>query len=299
MTPTRHVRCLTTGVARAPERLMAPLLAAAGRWPVLLALVNGAIHTDIERGRDAAESMCEILDELHSTGPTVLDITDDDQRHTAVARTLGVSLNRLAPAQRERYQELAVFAEDVAIPVEVLKRYWMHTSGLSAFQTRRLCQRLADLSLVTYRGDPDRVQLHDVTRAYLLGTVRHRLPTMHQTFVDAHRDLVPVRIEGGSDWPRLASEHRYLWEWLPSHLGAAGNTTELHRCLHDQLWLLGKLQHFGPAALESDLTSPTTPSAGRWPPLSARTRTSRSLGTARVAAATFASRIPPGSPPPA
>jgi len=40
--------------------------------------------------------MREILYELRATGPTALDITDTQERHTAVARTIGGSLNRLS-----------------------------------------------------------------------------------------------------------------------------------------------------------------------------------------------------------
>ena len=75
--------------------------------------------------------MREILHELRATGPTALDVTDAQERHTAVARTIGVSLSRLTPEQRDRYLELAVFGEDVAIPGPVLARYWKATGGWS------------------------------------------------------------------------------------------------------------------------------------------------------------------------
>jgi len=61
-----------------------------------------------------------------------------------------------------------VFGEDVAISAPVLRRYWKLTGGWSEFATRRFCQRLAELALVSdYRADPDQVMLHDVIRAYL------------------------------------------------------------------------------------------------------------------------------------
>src|SRR5436305_15262181 len=104
-----------------------------------------------------------------------LDVTDADERHTAVARTFGVSLARLTADQRARYLELAVFREDVAIPGPVLARYWNATGGWSQFQTRRYCQHLADLALVSdYRHDPEHVVLHDVIRAYLREQTQHR-----------------------------------------------------------------------------------------------------------------------------
>jgi hypothetical protein len=140
---------LTAGVGGVSGGVVAGLLAATGRWPVLLALVNGAVRADLNAGRRAEESMREVLHELRTTGPTVLDVTDADERHTAVARTIGVSLSRLTAEQRARYLELAVFGEDVAIPGPVLVRYWKATGGWSEFQTRRYCQRLAELALVS------------------------------------------------------------------------------------------------------------------------------------------------------
>ncbi|HEV7452159.1 MAG TPA: NB-ARC domain-containing protein, partial [Pseudonocardiaceae bacterium] len=157
---------LTAGTPGAAKDAMEGLLAATGRWPVLLGLVNAAVRADLDGGRLAEESMREILHELHTTGPTALDVTDATERHTAVARTIGVSLSRLTVQQRARYGELAVFGQDVAIPIPVLARYLHATAGWSTFQTHRYCQRLAELSLVSdYRHDE--VGLHDVIYAYL------------------------------------------------------------------------------------------------------------------------------------
>lgn len=58
-----------------------------------------------------------------------------------------MSISRLTAEQRSRYVELAVFGKDVAIPSPVLERYWRAIGSWSAFQTRRYCQRLAELAL--------------------------------------------------------------------------------------------------------------------------------------------------------
>jgi hypothetical protein len=71
----------------------------------------------------------------------------------------------LTADQRDRYVELAVFGEDVAIPGPVLTRYWKATGDWSEFQTRRFCQRLAELALVSgYSHDPEQIVVHDVIR---------------------------------------------------------------------------------------------------------------------------------------
>ncbi len=288
---------LTGGVSGVSGGVVGGLLAVTGRWPVLLSLVNGAVRADQNAGRTGEDSMREILQELGMTGPTALDVTDAQERHTAVARTIGVSLGRLTLEQRERYRELAVFGEDVAIPGPVLARYWQATGGWSAFAARRFCQRLAELALVSdYRQDPERVVLHDVIRAYLREQTRHRRGELDRALIDAHRSLVPE--EGGSSaWWRLPPEQAYLWVWLPTHLRGAGWDEELRECLHHPGWLVGKLEQVGPAGLEADLALSDDP-------------LSRALGTAvrqnahvlgpldppGSLAATFATRLPGEGP---
>ncbi len=276
-------RLLNAGVGEAPGGGVAGLLAATGRWPMLLALVNGAIRADLNAGRRVEESMRDILRELRTTGPTALDVTDAGERHTAVARTIGVSLSRLSAEQRERYLELSVFGEDVAIPGPVLVQYWRATGGWSEFQTRRYCQRLAELALVSdYRADPGQVVLHDVLRAYLREQTHHRRGELDRTLVDAHRSLVPEEC-GTSAWWQLPAEQTYLWTWLPTHLRGAGLEQELRACLHHPEWLVGKLEHVGPAGLEADLALSDDP-------------LSRALGTAvRQNAHILGPLQPPGS----
>jgi hypothetical protein len=274
---------LTAGVGGVSGGVVVGLLAATGRWPVLLALVNGAVRADQNAGRRAEDSMGEILYELGATGPTALDVTDTQERHTAVARTIGVSLNRLTAEQRARYLELAVFGEDVAIPGPVLAQYWKATGGWSGFQTRRYCQRLAELALVSeYRQDSDRVVLHDVIRAYLREQTQHRRGELDRLLIDAHRSLVPDEGQT-SAWWQLPSEQAYLWEWLPTHLRGAGLDQELRACLHHPGWLVGKLEQVGPAGLEADLVLSDDP-------------VSRALGTAvRHNAQVLGPLHPPGS----
>ena len=274
---------LTAGMAEVSGGVVAELLAVTGRWPVLLALVNGAVRADQNAGRHVKDSMREILHELRATGPTVLDVTDAQERHTAVARTIGVSLSRLTAEQRAHYLELAVFGEDVAIPGPVLARYWKATGGWSGFQTRRYCQRLAELALVSdYQQDLDQVVLHDVIRGYLREQTHHRRGELDLALIDAHRSLVSKEGQT-SAWWQLPAEQTYLWTWLPTHLRDAGLDQELRTCLHHPNWMVGKLEYVGPAGLEADLALSDDP-------------VSRTLGTAvRQNAHVLGPLTPPGS----
>jgi WD40 repeat protein len=247
---------LLSGLQGAGEDVVVGLLKATGRWPVLLALVNGAARSDLARGANLDTVLGDILAALTSDGPTVLDIANPDDRSHAVSATLELSLSRLSPTERARYQELAVFPEDVEVPLTVLGRYWAHTGQLSTIQVRRLCSSLYDLSLLAeYHLDtPPRLRLHDVIRAYLRTQTINRRADLNRSLVDAHRTLVPTTTEGQSAWWDAPAGERYLWDWLPSHLWGAGLSDELEATILHPGWLVGKLDYVGPAGLETDLT---------------------------------------------
>jgi hypothetical protein len=151
---------------------------------------------------------------------------------------------------------LAVFPEDVEVPLSVLARYWGYTGQLSPIQARRLCRRLDDLSLLAeYHLDaPPRLRLHDVIRGYLRTQTSNRRAELDRALVEAHRSLVPATSDGQSAWWHAPVEERYLWDWLPSHLWGAGLNDELEATVKHPDWLVGKLDHIGPAGLESDLS---------------------------------------------
>jgi hypothetical protein len=126
------------------------------------------------------------------------------------------------------------------------------------------------------------VVLHDGIRAYLREQTDDRRGELERALIEAHRSLVPV--EGGiSAWWQLPPEQTYLWAWLPAHLRGAGLGKELRACLHHPGWLVGKLEHVGPAGLEADLALSDDP-------------LSRALGTAvRQNAYVLGPLDPPGS----
>jgi hypothetical protein len=218
MATTEARGLLLSGLDGVGEHVVAGLLKAAGRWPVLLALVNGAARSDVAHGADSGEALGDILAALILDGPTALDVSNPDDRSHAVSATLELSLSRLSAAERDRYQELAVFPEDVDVPLSVLGRYWAHTGQLTTIQVRRLCRRFDDLSLLAeYHLDtPPRLRLHDVIRGYLRAQTSNRRADLDRLLVDAHRSLVPATNDGPSAWWEADAEEPYLWEWLPS-----------------------------------------------------------------------------------
>jgi hypothetical protein len=122
MTDGQAHELLAAGLPRLPAEVTRAALDAAGRWPVLVALIHGAVRDTVGEGGDAAAELADVVAALRVEGITALDATNPGARAEAVAATIEVSLRRLTPDEQARYRELAVFGEDVAIPGGVVAR---------------------------------------------------------------------------------------------------------------------------------------------------------------------------------
>lgn len=257
---------LSSGVDDLPAAAAAELLRLTGRWPLLLALVNGALRRAVRRGVTPEEAVQSLIRQLASDGPTTLDVRVQRRRERAVHLTVQASLMLLPEEHRARYLELGIFAEDTEIPPEMLHLLWGTTGRLSSTGVTRLCEELCELSLVaSYHRDQRTLRLHDVLRAYL----RHqcgeeRLTELNGRFVDQARPLVK-RLPGGagarSAWWDLPPAQDYLWRNLCYHLAEAGLADELAELTCDLRWVERKSWHHGVAPVESDLQRVSTPVA--------------------------------------
>src|SRR6185369_1419625 len=134
---------------RALLRELRELASRLGEWPLLLRLVNSALRNAIEdENQSAHDAIGWINQALSKRGLTYFDAHNSEARHQAVVRTIGVSLDFLSPDDRERYGELAIFPEDVEIPLATLEKLWGQTGGLDDFGTQELCSRLNRFSLL-------------------------------------------------------------------------------------------------------------------------------------------------------
>jgi WD40 repeat protein len=250
MAPADAHMLLTQGLPPLPGEVVERLLALTGRWALLLAVVNRRLHTDLRRGADPVGTARLLADRLAEEGPASLSHRSTQQRNRAVHTTLGLSLDLLTDADRQRFLRLGVLAEDTDLPIDMLGLLW----GLDVHATRRLCDLLADLSLVQqYRPDLGTIRLHDVIRAYN----RHELgasgiAAANDRLIGAARELLPQP----HAWWLLPDQQDYLWRHLASHLAACGHATEL---LHDLRWVEAKLRRFDPLAADADLSHGTDP----------------------------------------
>ena len=250
---------LSSGLSGLSDHRLNQLVRITGRWPVLLRLVNSAIRKLTRRGLSADEATDRIAHRLLA-GPTALDVQRPQDRHEAVAATVEASLEVLTPEQLDRYVELAIFPEDVMVPLEALKLWWSRY-GVDARAVEQLCDEFADLSLLqTYQVQPEAVVLHDVVRGYLRSRCgSEHLRVLNDQFVQAvGRDM---GFKGELAWWELPDHHEYLWSYLPFHLGEAGRVGEQRQLVSDLRWVCSKLERLGPVETEADLALSDAPEA--------------------------------------
>ena len=246
MEPSEAVRLLASGpevdgAAPFAAKRLGKLAKRLGEWPLLLRLVNGQLRELIAGGIAFDEALVEIEAELDESGLTAFDVDDETAREKAVGRTLGVSLGRLLEDERQLFLELAVFPEDIDVPVSVLERFWGPGTG----SVRKLCRRFHDLSLLLrFDRTAKTLRLHDVVRQYLIGE-HGDLPVLHRRLLERCRPR-------SGRWTDLEDGETYLWRHLATHLAAAGDRTELRRLLFDLDYLEGKLRTVGVNALLAD-----------------------------------------------
>ena len=219
-----------------------------GEWPLLLKLVNSGLRDRVlHGGQSLAGALGYVNKALDQRGLTFFDARDAVARHKAVAKTLGLSIARLSEEEQARFEELAVFPEDVDIPLETLAPYWLRSGGLEEIDTESLCDRLNRLSLVLdFDPTARRIRLHDVVRQFLLTRLGKRLPALHGEL------LASAGMPGG-DWSDPSAYPPYWWERLFDHLQCAQRLDELLRTALDLRYLAAKTWAGSALAAEADL----------------------------------------------
>jgi hypothetical protein len=209
MQPQEAVQLLGSGLRNTPLRAdetkaLATLAARLGEWALLLKLVNGVLRERMSRGQSLADACTYGNIALDKRGLTAFDDKNAQDRSHAVAKTLSVSLDLLRVDEQARFKELAVFPEDIDIPLVTVQRLWGATGGLDDFDTEEVCERLYRFSLLldfdlTRRS----IRLHGVIRTYLqqeVGAVE--LPALHVQLLDAYkltRWVQPLSVVDNSD----------------------------------------------------------------------------------------------------
>lgn len=235
MQAAEAVSLLARGIGPMSNAKLGPLAKQLGYWPLLLGLVNGRLRDLVDkRGLSVGEALGRVSKQLDKLGLKAFDERSTDERARAVSITVGVSLDCLDEDERRCYEQLAIFPEDVPLPIAMLARYWWPGRG-EREEAEDLCERLGDLSLVQHvelaRGT---IRIHDVFRQYLIDSQTDTLFALHTAWLES------VCPESGR-WSELPVDATYAWQHLAYHLRFARGVDELVALLFDYAWLGAKL----------------------------------------------------------
>ncbi|MEM8961085.1 MAG: NB-ARC domain-containing protein [Acidobacteriota bacterium] len=223
------------------------------RWPLLLRLVNSQLRRQVNRRRKLTDALSLVEGSLKRRGLDAFDETRSQSRNDAVSRTIEVSLELLSEGDRERFVELSIFPEDIDIPLDTVNKLWRATASFEFYDTDRLTQDLADLSLIL-EADLGRavIRLHDVIRFYL-NNRRDRADRArtHAAWVRAYD-----RACHGA-FHEIDPEDTYFHRWLIYHMersgtGDDGYVDRIESLLLDYAWLEKKLAVTGPLPVIDD-----------------------------------------------
>jgi hypothetical protein len=204
-----------------------------GEWPLALELARASIERRVLSG-DTSENAIQYVERaLGKKGLTFLAKDTAEARHQTIAATLALTTDLLSAVDRQRLCELAIFPEDIEIPVSAAGALW----GTDEFDTGESAQTLARLSLLKLDLQRGTIGLHDVLRSWFARGVTNPAE-LHDRLVDAW-----------PDWHNLSDA--YAWEWLTWHLAQAGRHDDLIHLLWDPVWLPKKLEHTGPIETKS------------------------------------------------
>ncbi|HYU72464.1 MAG TPA: NB-ARC domain-containing protein, partial [Ktedonobacteraceae bacterium] len=227
------------------ERIFQDLSAQLGEWPLLLSLANGMLRQRVHQHEPLRAALDYLQRAYRKRGVVAFDAKNADARSEAVAKTLDISVEELTEEDAARYRELALFPEDVDVPLVTVQRLWQTTGGLDDVDTEDVCQQLLSLSLLlVYDLRARSIRLHDVVRNYLQKKMGTRLPEFQRQFLDSY---------GLRRWSDLSPEEPYLWHYVAEHLIAAERREILVASVKEIRYLAKKILVCGVPALERDL----------------------------------------------
>lgn len=247
MRPDEALTLLRFGLPAGEDDALRDLAERLGEWPLLLKLTNAALRERVATaGQPLYGAIRYVNQALDRKGLTAFDRTNARARDQAVEATLRMSLDQLPADERERFSELAVFAEDADIPLPAVEALWNSTGSLDEFATEELCLKLYRLSLLLNLDlGTLRLRLHDIIRSYHLPRDLPARQALHGKLLAAYRQKCPAGWASGPD-------DGYYFQWLPHHLVEAGLAEELRALLLDYRWLAAKLKATSIQALIAD-----------------------------------------------
>jgi hypothetical protein len=207
-------------------RVVSALAAQLGNWPLLLDLANRRLLEESKgRAGRLGDAVQRVVEVFRKSGVVGFDIGNESDRNTAVARSVGASLEfaeRERPGITLRAREMSIFPEGVSIPVQALADLWK----LQDFDVEEnVIQPLANLSIFKWDRIAGDVSLHNM--------IRLALANRFGGAAEAHGKLVAA-------WnDPFVLPYVYAWRWFGWHCLQAGRDEKrrLFDLLLDFEWL--------------------------------------------------------------
>ncbi|MGY1636893.1 NB-ARC domain-containing protein [Geodermatophilus sp. SYSU D00742] len=160
-------------------------------------------------------------------------------------KAIELRVSSLTEEVRRAVMSFAVFPPDVALPVQVVARYWRTSHP----RTHALLTELTVAELIAYDRSARTVRLHDLVLEYLQlhGT---RLATRHHDLLAVYRDTL---VEPSRGWWQLAEDEPYLWDHLLHHLRGAGDSRGVEDTYGDPRFLAKRISVGGTYRVDHDL----------------------------------------------
>src|SRR5882724_4531709 len=126
----------------------------------------GAVTPKPDRaGTIVEESASDVVPHGEKVEPSsslaIDNASDDEHNDSAIDNQLNI-LSSLSGRERDRYFELAVFPEDIAIPLSTIRNLWARTGHLDEYSADALCARFHSLSLLDYDNSKAIIHLNNV-----------------------------------------------------------------------------------------------------------------------------------------
>ena len=189
-----------------------------------------------------------------------------DHPYGSVFASMQLGIDALPEADRARLLELAVFPEDVHVPVAVIALLWAQTGQLTEQATRDLVKSFEEKALLYLSDQADGseasptvvpgVSFHDLQHDFLRLSIEDLGAT--------HAALVAAYWPRDADLPVIPAGERYIWERIGYHLAGADMTDQLRALLLNPAWLAAKLAATDIAGLLEDFARLDDTRTWRW-----------------------------------
>lgn len=247
LTPDQAMQLLarwTTPVGAEARSMAKTVCERVGNWPLAVAM-SGAM---IAHGRTGADIIDLINDDLSNIRGEI----DFAYTSPTLWAAISVSIDELPTnSSKERYIELAVFADSGPFPRTAAEALW-RSSGVSSPSAGDVLAELVDRSLLTISGS-GYYSAHDLQYEYL------KFLMGEEGLAEANRRILDgYFIKYGNSW-RNATGDLFVAKNLAKYLWRAGRKDEMHALLADIRWICERLSTSGLRDLLADYAYATSP----------------------------------------